>query len=295
MWPGKSSKAISAPRQKSRPEFRAAFTLLLLLNGCGGGESLSRNAGYVVRAVHLTDYAWKDRSGTGQPDQFKPEPELEALLGDLTSSPADLLVLRGLGSESALSHLRDALAGGGIAYHPLYVPGPTVYEGIGFLSRTPPEDQLLLNTQIFRIRDRQFQPLAGAVRVGDVWFWNAEMPPPSQSYERRRNKARILAQNIRPLVEAGEAVLLSLHSREDPGSPMIRMLEEAGLQRLPAKDSRGDAWTHQDPDGIHYRMDQWLFASAALLKQVESAEVLDRAQIRTAGKYRHQAVILRRD
>jgi len=245
-----------------------------------------------VRAAHLTDYAWQDRAGTGQPDQFKAAAEMDALHGDLSTHPSDVLILRGLGSAASLTRLREELAEKGHLYNSFYVQGPTVYAGIGFLLRESPSETIELSRQNFRIREQQFQPLAGAVRAGGIWFWNAEMPDLTQSYERRRNEARILAQNIRPQIDAGEAVLLSLHSREESGSPMIRMLEEAGLRRILAKDDRGDGWTQRDTEGVHYRMDQWLFGSPALLERLEEAGVLERPEIRAAGRYRHQILKL---
>lgn len=248
-----------------------------------------------VRAAHLTDYAWQDRDGSGQPDQFKDAEEVAALMRDLTEHPAEVMLLRGLGSESALARLREHLSVAGLDLKAVYVPGPTVYAGIGFLSQREPEELRLLTDQSFRIRDQSFQPLAGGIRVDGVWFWNAEMAEPDRNYERRRNEARILAQNLRPLVEAGEAVLLSVHGREEADSPMIRLLEEAGLQRIAAVDAQGDGWTFRDPDGVNYRMDQWLFGSSTLLERMESATVADRPDLRKAGRFRHQEIQLHRD
>ncbi|MGA0368674.1 MAG: hypothetical protein ACO3N7_04405 [Kiritimatiellia bacterium] len=75
-------------------------------------------------------------------------------------------------------------------------------------------------------------------------------------------------------------------------SPMLRMLEETGLQRLLIRDGRGDSWTHRDPDGILYRQDQWIFVTPALHARLSGAEVMDSEAIRAAGPYRHQQLRL---
>jgi hypothetical protein len=134
----------------------------------------------------------------------------------------------------------------------------------------------------------------GSVRVRDsadrnLLLVNAQFPEPDAPYERRRNEARLLMQALRDPVADGEDVLLSLHSREDPGSPMMRMLTEIGLVRLLPADTRGDHWTHRDPEGVVYRQDQWLFASPALAERLDPpGRVLDSPDLRAAGPFRHQ-------
>lgn len=296
MSPKKSRKAISAPRPVSRAEVSVATAVLLLavcVSGCRREAAADADAaGISVRAAHLTDYAWQDRNHTGQPDSFKPDAEVEALLGDLLAHPDRVLMLRGLGSESSLRHLREALAARGRPLVATYVHGPTVYAGLGFLSTEAPAEFRSLSDQEFRIRNRAFRPLAGGILLDGIWFWNARMPDPADLYERRRNEARMLSQALRPLIDAGMPVLLSLHSREEPGSPMIRMLEETGLQRILAADPQGDGWTFRDPDSVHYRMDQWLFGSPALLARLTATEIPDRPALRQAGRFRHQRLQL---
>ncbi|MEX2607739.1 MAG: hypothetical protein WD708_10370, partial [Kiritimatiellia bacterium] len=91
-----------------------------------------------------------------------------------------------------------------------------------------------------------------------------------------------------------DQVLLSMHSREDVDSPMFRVLEETGLKRVLPVDTRGDSWTHRDPRGILYRQDQWLFATPDLHETLrDQARVFDSADLRTAGQFRHQGVLIK--
>lgn len=250
-----------------------------------------------IRIAPLHDYAWRDRRGTGQPVDMKPAAEREALIRALVDGNEDLVVVRGLGSEAALQHLCDALNAAGCSYQPLYFPGPTVYQGLGLLFRDLALSPLsALNPTPYRIEEREYLPLFGGVKVPrpdkpPLWLVNARLPDPDAPYERRRNEARLLMQALREPVQQGQPVLLSIHSREEIDSPMMRMLTDTGLQRLPATDPRGDQWTHRDPEGVVYRQDQWLFASPALIDQMTTdAEVLDTPDLRTAGPYRHQRV-----
>ena len=251
-----------------------------------------------IRLAHLHDYGWQDRDGGGQPDDPKPEAERQALLHSLLARPGDVLVLRGLGGESALYDLRDALGKqGGDFPHAVHVPGPGPFASIGFLCGKSPGRARDLTGQNFRVGTRTHAPLAGGILVsnevaGAIWIWNAEGSDPGDDYERRRNEARLLAQALREQINAGQAVLLSLHCREDAQSPMMRMLGEAGLQALLPVDDRGDGWTHRDPQSLNYRRDQWIFASTNLLPRLD-AKVIDEPGLRLAGPFRHQVVDVR--
>ena len=253
---------------------------------------------FTIQAAHLHDYAWRDRDRNGQPDNLKPADEREALLQGILAAAPDTLVLRGLGSETAFLHLQNSLHEKGHEMpHAHYIHGPTVYAGIGILTTTPPLEIQSLSNLRFTVRGRSHQPLAGGVKIKtpdnlELWIWNAELSDPSVAYERRRNEARLLTQALRPLVLDGQQILLSLHSREDPDSPMLRMIRDAGLQRVTPTDDHGDSWTHRDPNGFTYRMDQWIFATEALRAQIETARVLDSPEIRLAGPFRHQVLTL---
>lgn len=296
MSPPKLKPATNAPKKTSSklPRPRARLLLLLLLPAACGPDSpgpAPEPEPLTLRVAPLHDYAWLDRNGTGQPDQFKPGPETDALHADLASTPAHILILRGLGDPSTLPRLQQALPPG--AYpHALYLPGPTRYRGIGFLSQIPPHETLDLSPRTFRIRDRTHQPFAGAIRLHTLWIWNARAPAPEADYEQRRNEARLLSQALRDQLALNQHILLSLHSREDPDSPMIRMIRDTGLLELPVPDDRGDHWTSHDPAHTHYRRDQWIFISPSLAPRITHARIRDTPALRTAGPLRHQLLTL---
>jgi hypothetical protein len=226
-----------------------------------------------------------------------PQERYQALLTDFTAFPSDVLVLRGIGSHAALTKLsRDLPAPADTPWTATYISGSTPYAGIGFLTRSPPTDIRSLSDQRYEVEGRTFQPMAGGIRIlgqdGDpTWIWNASLPEPDANYETRRNEARLLAQAVRPLVANGEHLLLSMHCREDPDSPMVRMITDTGLVEIFAEDAKGDHWTHRDPDGRVYRLDQLLFASPALLDSLPmSPRIHSSPELRTAGAFRHQRV-----
>lgn len=298
MWPLKLKPVIHAAKRPDGSPPAGRLLLCLFLSACGGSAPSPSEAGgeaasLRIRISPVDDYAWLDRNQSGQPDQFKPADERKNLYEDLTAQPPDLLLLRGLGHPETLEHLQQALETRGARLeHSLYLPGPDRYRGIGFLSQNPFDETLDLSTQIFRIRGRTHQPFAGAVRIGNLWIWNAKAPPPDFDYEQRRNEARLLSQAIRAQQAEGREVLLSLHSREEPGSPMLRMISETGLEEIQAADERGDRWTFRDPDHTNYRRDQWLFASPRIAASIGSAQVIDTPALRIAGPFRHQVLTL---
>lgn len=299
MWRRKLKRATP---EKRRPRTRKLsvllIPLLLAFPGCKRESQKSSSAeGISLLIAPLGDYAWKDRTQSGQPVDMKPAPEREALLRELTASPADILLLRGLGSHASLLHLRQELRDAGVDYpEQVYIRGTTPFEGIGFLHKGGIEQSADLSDQVYRVREREYHPLAGGIRLSTpshprLWIWNSRPPNPEERYERRRNDSRIVAQTLRPLIENGDQVLLSMHSREDVDSPMFRLLEETGLKRVLPVDERGDSWTHRDPEGILYRQDQWLFATPGLWESLQHrARVFDSADLRTAGEFRHQGI-----
>lgn len=299
MWRRKL-KRVTPEKRKHRKHKPSAFLILLLLAlpGCNRESQRSESVDAVsLRIAPLGDYAWMDRQQTGQPVDMKPEVERDALLRELTASPADILLLRGLGSRASLRHLQQELRDVGVDYPEyLYIQGNTPFEGIGFLHKYTIKQSVDLSGQRYRIREREYHPLAGGILLSTpthprLWIWNSRPPEPEQSYERRRNDSRIIAQTLRPLIANGDQVLLSMHSREDVNSPMFRLLEEAGLRRVLPVDERGDSWTHRDPEGILYRQDQWLFATPALWEFLQGkAKVFDSMDLRSAGHFRHQGV-----
>lgn len=249
-----------------------------------------------LRIAHLTDYAWQDRHQTGQPVDFKPEQECEALYQSLREEQTDHLIVRGIGSRAAFDKLEQQLTGEDDVRRTLYLPGPDAYSGLAFFttpSEPPTKDQesINLSDRSYDVKGRTYAPLAGGVYTSGFWIWNAVWPAPSENYERRRNEARLLTQALRPLIQAGEDVLVSLHSQENPDSPMFRMLEEVGLVQVIAADEQGDRWTHRDPEGVTYRQDQWIFATPALAARLEG-RILDTPDLRLAGEYRHQLLTL---
>ncbi|MDF3129392.1 hypothetical protein P0Y35_09315 [Kiritimatiellaeota bacterium B1221] len=271
---------------------------MLPLLSCRQEQETGAPADLTLRVAHLHDYAWQDRNQSGQPVDMKPASERQALLRELNHPSDDLLVLRGLGSAASLRHLQSSLKESGRELpHLHYIPGKDDYQGIGFLSNRPFSETRKLNAETFRIKEKNYHPLAGGILLSTrtfpaLWVWNQQAPPPEEPYERRRNDARIMAQTLRPLIQSGAEVLLTLHSREEMDSPMIRIWEDLGLQRVLLEDRRGDSWTYRDPQGILYRQDQWIFATPKIYKKLIGAEVFDSEDLRQAGPYRHQGIQL---
>ncbi len=298
MFRRRSKRDTRRTRSRSRAEPACRLTgvlALCVLTACDSGEQPDPPpTGLRLRVAHLSDYLWTDRDGDRQPDEFKPAAECAALLRELSRHPADVWVIRGIGSSNSLQRLHGELsAEADVSMQCFYAPGETVFHGVGFLSTVPFEHTRELSHLRFTVRDLPGQPLAGAVRIrhpdlDPFWLWNVEWPGPEADYERRRNEARQLVQVVKRQLRAGEPLLISLHNREEDNSPMTRMLREAGLHQVRVTDDRGDAWTHRSPGGTRFRRDQELWASTPLPFRIAEARILDSPDLRTAGEFRHQ-------
>jgi len=230
---------------------------------------------------------------------MKPESERQPLLQDLIDYPAKLLILRGIGSSAALDHLQASLAERGETYQSWYIPGPTPYEGLGFLSASDLNvTPLDISPVSYSIGTRRYLPMFGGIQISfsdgrKLLVVNAQLPDPTIGYERRRNEARLLAQQLRPLLTEEALVLLSVQCREKSDSPMTRLLTELPLEWLRPTDDRGDSWMYRDPEGLDYRNDQWLFVSPALKTLLsDQGDIHDSAYLRAAGPYRHQTLTI---
>jgi len=299
MWQRKSKPVTPATRKKKRTNLFSLLVCALLLPACSREQPSADPLGTELRVAHLTDLAWQDRNQSGQPTEFMPGERFDAVLEDLNRVPADVLILRGIGSRASLQKLQQELqARYQLNMHPTYIPGPTPYEGIGFLTRSAPKETVSLSGQSYEVEGHQYHPMAGGIRMltGDepgTWIWNATLPEPEADYELRRNEARLLSQAVRPYLESDLPLLLSVHCREDMDSPMIRMLTDTGLVQLVAEDEKGDRWTHRDPEGRIYQLDQLLFASPALIRDLPRPPRLhEHPALRLAGEFRHQRVWL---
>ncbi len=287
-------------RSKTRPKplpclWACCSAALLWGAACSSQPEQARSL--QLRCAHLEDYAWQDRDDDGQPNDFKPDVEVEALIRGLLAEPADLYILRGIGSEASLQHLQQHLKNG---LHAHYLPGKDAFCGLGFLCASDQATLLPLERGSYSHLGREQVPMFGSLQLPlsearKLLVVNAELPDADAPYERRRNEARLLRQALRPLLEdENNLLLLSIHAPEDPDSPMLRELRELGLRALRAIDVQGDAWTHHDKQRDLYRRDQWLFASPALVEWiVDHPRITDSPDLRLAGNTRHQFVELR--
>ncbi|GEM_PF-1262694 len=302
MWQRKSKPVTQKRKRTSSPDLRLfGLFFFFLVSGCGWKDTyiLTADEGtpllLSLRVCPLHDYAWQDRLGTGQPVDMKPEEERQALVQDLVHYPADLLILRGIGSSAALDHLKESLEERGDTYQTWYHSGPTPYKGLGFLTASGVTATALdLSPVPYSIGPRRYLPMVGGIQISlsdgrTLLAVNAQLPTSDQSYERRRNEARLLAQQLRPLLTEDALVLVSIQSRENSDSPITRLLTDLPLEWLRPVDDRGDSWVYRDPEGLEYRNDQWLFASPALKELITGqGNILDTPYLRAAGPYRHQ-------
>lgn len=296
---------------------RPALPLLLsalLAGGCGESPD-SRPAGAVILATLHCD-AWRtlDRDADGAVDDPKPPEARAEVVRQIAALNADVLALQDLGGPQDLADVRTALAEAGLPYpDAVLVPGPA-RGGHALLCRLPGTSLHIHTGMTYRIEGREIEVApafleavirpatnAPALRVLAAYLAPPEADARSpDTYEIRRNEARLLGQEVRRRATEFPADTLVVAGclNDSPKSAVLRAVcawrdEKGHLADSGARDDHGETWTLKDEaEGIYQRTD-YLLLNPAGMARLDAGAARIQTGLEAANPRRAVSVTLR--
>jgi len=265
------------------------FLLLLPLLSCSPGAtsifSHDRPAGneFMLMSYNLRLYAYIDRDDDGQPDDFKPESEINPLISIVNQSQPDILVIQEMGGSSALDDLQERLKKAGINYpHIDYLKNRGTFANLAILSKYPISSTHPVTNLSYTVKGKQYPVLRGfqqvVIEVKPQHFLTvinvhlkSKIYHPAGQTEMRRNESRLLATHVRRLLKSdpqNQIIVCGDFNDSVHSSSMREMLEDnqSGLDDLSLRDSLGQIWTHFYRYGETYSRIDYLLTSDSLRK-----------------------------
>ena len=296
---------------------RPALPLLLcalLAAGCGKSPD-ARPAGTVLLATLHCD-AWRalDRDADGAVDDPKPPEARAAVVRQIVELRADVLALQDLGGPDDLADIRTALSEAGLPYpDAVFAPGPA-RGGHALLSRLPGATLHVHTGMSYRIEGREIdvspafieaviRPAtnAPALRVLAAYLAPAEADARSpDTYEIRRNEARLLGQEVRRRATEFPADTLVVAGclNDSPKSAVLRAVcawrdDKGHLADSGARDDHGETWTLKDEaEGLYQRTD-YLLLNPAGMARIDAGSARIQTGLEAANPRRAVSVTLR--
>lgn len=261
---------------------------------------------FSVMTFNLYRFGFYDRDDDGQEDDFKPEDQVEALVGILADQQPDVLAVQELGDEASFDILIERLSAAGLDYpHRAYIEGFTPHAKNGLLSRYPIVSTTRWTNLTYTVSETEFGVSRGFLEAeievdDDYRFTLFNVHLKSKRYhelgqtEMRRNEARLLTQILTDrLAENPEINLLVAGDLNDtPESAPIRMIiDEGGLTDLRLRDFVGDAWTHEWSFRDAYSRIDYLLCSPGMAAELVEAKSRVVRDPRNRNASDHRAVV----
>jgi hypothetical protein len=253
--------------------------------GCGKKADVEPSIGsraIRVMSINLDDHRFKDRDGDFQEDDPKPAEEVERLVSLIAASSPDVLMLREVGNRLIADEVNAALAviQDGFPYRLVSEDGEDG-RNLALFSRYPVGEDASRTNDVYRIGShthRMARPIMDVqiylpggknMRVVHTHLRGGPVPTATDTYEMRRNEARLLTQHIRRIVrEDPDALVLvggTLHA--EPDTPLLNDLLRGDaplVKDVRPTDARGDAWTEYQAEGERHLRTDYLMVSSAL-------------------------------
>ncbi len=239
---------------------------------------------FSVMTFNVGAYGHKDRSGDGQADNPKPEPEREAVLTILTDTQPDILAVQEMGGPLVFEAFRADLAAAGLDYpfHELLQRNYSE-KNLALVSRYPIISTYLHTNDTFSIGDAQVPVQRGFleadISINSTYQFRLLIAHlKSKEYhslghtEMRRNEARLLNNHVRRA--PGQHHRLNLlvvgdmndHVRAAPLRAIMGNNQEYLVDLRPA-DTYGEIWTYHDADAELYHRFDYALAGPYMLPE----------------------------
>ena len=244
----------------------------------------------VVASYNVRNYLKMDRwvDGKRQPDQPKPESEIQALVGVISHIKPDILGLIEIGDQSMLADLQSRLKTAGLDYpHSEWVRGADAVRHVCLLSRFPIVARNSRDDVPFELEGKRARITRGILDV------TVEVNPKYRlrllgahlksrlevgSYDQewlRAKEAWFLRQHVESILEKDPRVNLALFGDFNDTKNEYPVRELIGWRGSPnymadiwLRDSRGERWTHYWKAADSYSRYDYILVSRGLFPEV---------------------------
>jgi endonuclease/exonuclease/phosphatase family metal-dependent hydrolase len=221
-------------------------------------------------------------------DKPKPDSEKQAVVRLLSAHKPDVIGLCEIGTAADLADIQESLKASGLDFpHSHYVGGTDPVRHLGLLSRfpilstaKPAETEFRLSGRTFGINRGILDATIGVhgkpYRFIGVHFKSKRPIEEADQEEMRVNEARLLRRHVDAILREDPQARLIVYGDFNDTRPTRAFKTVTGsynspdyLTALPAKDSRGHAWTHHwAPHDIYSRID-FVTVSRALRQELD--------------------------
>jgi endonuclease/exonuclease/phosphatase family metal-dependent hydrolase len=249
-----------------------------------------------------------------QRDNPKPDSEKKAVVNLLTSHKPDVIGVCEIGTAADLAEIRESLKAAGLDLpHTHYVGGTDPVRHLGLLSRfpilstaKPAETEFQLSGKTFGINrgilDASIAVQGKPYRFIGVHLKSKRAIDEADQEEMRVHEARLLRRHVDSILKDDPQARLIVYGDFNDTRPTRTFKTITGsynspdyLTALPAKDSRGHAWTHHwAPHDIYSRID-FVTVSRALRQELDfkASYLIDDAEWDQASDHRPVLAIFR--
>lgn len=283
---------------------------------CGCATDVAKAERLVLATYNLENYGAADRM---TPDGYrtnypKPETQKSALRQVIKALNADLLIVQEVGPRAYLLELQRDLRRDGVDYpHIDLVEAGDDERHVGILSRRPLTEVVRhtelrfpyfsASQQVKRgLLEVQVNTSAGKLTIFGVHLKSrfTDRADDPMSAIRRTGEATAIRDAILqrfPAASDARFVILGDFNDEKASKPLQRFLQRGETkiaELLPAKDSRGETWTHHYAKADTYSRVDHVLVSKALKSMVRagSAEIFDGPGVSDASDHRPVVVTL---
>jgi endonuclease/exonuclease/phosphatase family metal-dependent hydrolase len=244
----------------------------------------------------------------------KPESEKAAVIGLLARHAPDVIGLCEIGEATDLAEIQASLKAAGLDLpHSHYTGGSDPTRHLGLLSRfpitstaKPAESEYQLAGQTFAINrgilDATLQARGKDYRFVGVHLKSKRDSEQGDQEAIRLNEARLLRKHVDTILASNADARLVVYGdlNDTRSTPAIKAItgnynDPTYLTAIPAKDSRGEAWTHHwSLHDIYSRID-FVMVSRGIQNDVDfqAAKVIDDADWAEASDHRAILAIFR--
>lgn len=267
-------------------------------------------------AYNVENWLTMDRFVDGKRvnDSPKPDSEKQAVISIIAKHRPDILGLCEIGQKSDLEEIREALKAADIDLpHTHFAGGSDPTRHLGLLSRHPVVSTGTIGETEYQLKGATFTFNRGvldatvdaggkAFRFLGVHLKSKREVEQGDQEEMRVNEARLLRKHVDSILAADPQVRLVVYGDFNDTRPNRSFKTATGnynapgyLTAIPARDSRGHAWTHHwVPHDIYSRID-FVTVSRALRPEVDfrASYVVDDAEWDKASDHRPLLVIFK--